>query len=262
MSRAATLKSAKASTNASTPKISEPKTSEPKKATSVAITAIPVKKTIRRSNKLKTEEVIGETRNETVIDETVIDETVIDETPATPVPSPTTPGGTKKSRQTPTRDTVLVVFDELIKMIEDEVQRLKDGPTKNKGSKFLRSVNKRIKALRSQTTRVTKQKTKIPRKGGNKNSGFEKPVRISKELAKFAGWPEDELRSRTDVTKYICDYIANNNIQNPSDRRQLFLDSKLQKLLGHNPKKSKKPFRYCDVQVGLKTQNHFPKTED
>jgi len=176
------------------------------------------------------------------------------------IPTPMVEIKKQRKRQTPTRDTILAVFDELVEMIDGEIQRLKDGPVKTKGGKFLRSVNKRIKSLRSQTSRLIKQKTKTPHKG-NKNSGFQKPVNISNELAKFAGWPEEELRSRTDVTKYICDYIAQNDLQNPKDRRLINLDSKLQKLLGHNPKKNKAYFRYCDIQSCLKTQNHFPKDE-
>lgn len=164
---------------------------------------------------------------------------------------------TNKSRNTLTLETVLNSYDELIEMIDNEIQSLKENSNKTKGSKFLKSVNKRLKTIRNQTVRVTKQKNKIKR-NNTKHSGFQKPVRISSELAKFAGWNEDELRSRTDVTKYICNYISQNNLQNPKDRRLINLDSKLQKLLGSNIKNGH-PFRYCDIQTCLKKQNHFPK---
>jgi chromatin remodeling complex protein RSC6 len=171
-----------------------------------------------------------------------------------------TPVIEKKPRQTPSRDSILTGFDELIEMVDTEVQRLRDSPTKNKGIKFLRSYNKRVKLLRGHTARVTKIKTKTPRKSGT-NSGFQKPVKISKDLAKFAGWPEDELRSRVEVTKYICDYIKENDLQYPKDRRQIIPDSKLQKLLGYNPKTAETPLRYYSIQQQLKLQNHFPKDE-
>jgi chromatin remodeling complex protein RSC6 len=200
------------------------------------------KKTTRRTKKVTVSENV---------------ETQVVETPVTDTPSPS---DSKKPRQTPSRDTVLTAFDELIEMVDDEIQRLRDGPIKTKGIKFLRSLNKRVKTLRNQTARVTKQKTKTPRKGNN-NSGFQKPVKISKELAKFAGWSEDELRSRVEVTKYICDYISEHNLQNPDDRRQIKPDTKLQKLLGYNPKTAEQPLRYYSIQTQLKKQNHFPKNE-
>jgi chromatin remodeling complex protein RSC6 len=220
----------------------------PAKVTPAKVT--PVKKTTtcrkKKANKQKVDEV----------------ESVVD-TPLISTPKKSTPKveiKKQRKRQTPTRDTILSLFDELVEMIDGEIQRLKDGPVKTKGGKFLRSVNKLIKSLRSQTSRVIKKKTKNSHKS-NKNSGFQKPVNISTELAKFAGWNEDELRSRTDVTKYICDYIAQNDLQNPKDRRLINLDSKLQKLFGYNPKKNKAYFRYCDIQSCLKKQNHFPKDE-
>jgi chromatin remodeling complex protein RSC6 len=168
------------------------------------------------------------------------------------------PSTSKKTRQVPTRESVLTGFDEIIKMIDAEIQQLHDNSTKNTNIKFLRLLNKTVKSLRVQSSRVMKQKTLTPRQN-NQNSGFQKPVKISNELSKFTGWPQDELRSRVDVTKYICDYIASNNLQNPEDKRQILPDAKLQKLLGFNPAKSENPLYYYGIQTHLKNQNHFPK---
>ena len=144
----------------------------------------------------------------------------------------------------------------MITSIEKEIQQLREGPAKTKGVKFLRSLNKNMKLLRNRTARAMKRKHKTGRTN-NKNSGFLKPVTISKEMAKFTGWDPNELKSRVEVTKYICKYISENNLQNPADRRQIKPDSKLQKLLGYNPKKNKEPLRYYSLQTHLK--NHFPK---
>ena len=170
----------------------------------------------------------------------------------------TEPSTSKKLRQVPTRDTILASFDNIIEMIDAEIQQLHDNSTKNTNIKFLRLLNKNVKSLRSQSSRVMKQKTLTPRQN-NQNSGFQKPVKLSNELSKFAGWPPDELRSRVDVTKYICDYIASNKLQNPEDKRQIWPDAKLQKLLGFNPAKAEKPLYYYGIQTYLKNQNHFPK---
>jgi len=166
------------------------------------------------------------------------------------------PPATPKKRRVPTRESVLEDFETLIMSVEDEIKLLREGPAKTKGVRFLRSLNKNIKLLRNRTARVMKQKRKTGRTN-NKNSGFLKPVAISKEMARFTGWDPKELRSRVDVTKYICQYISENDLQNPEDRRQIKPDAKLQKLLGFNPKKSSEPLRYYSLQTHLK--HHFPK---
>lgn len=161
-----------------------------------------------------------------------------------------------KQRRSPTRESVLEDFETMIMSIETEIQQLREGPSKTKGVKFLRSLNKNLKLLRNRTARVMKQKQRSGR-SNNKNSGFLKPVAISKEMARFTGWDANELRSRVDVTKYICNYISENNLQNPEDRRQINPDAKLRKLLGFDPKKNKEPLRYYSLQTHLK--HHFPK---
>ena len=161
-----------------------------------------------------------------------------------------------KKRRSPTRESVLEDFETMIMSVDAEIKLLREGPAKTKGVKFLRSLNKNLKLLRNRTARVMKQKHKTGRTN-NKNSGFLKPVSISKEMARFTGWDPKELRSRVEVTKYICQYIAENELQNPEDRRQIRPDTKLQKLLGFNPKKSDEPLRYYSLQTHLK--HHFPK---
>ena len=162
-------------------------------------------------------------------------------------------------RGAPTRDIVLQSFDEIIKSIDTEMEGLREGDTKNKGVKFLRTLNKRIKALKNQSSRIIKDKRVSAKKGTNNNSGFLKPVKISTEMAKFTGWDKDELKSRVDVTKFLCDYIRNNNLQNPKDKRQILADGKLQKLLKYDPKKETEPLTYFKLQSSLK--GHFIKPD-
>jgi chromatin remodeling complex protein RSC6 len=162
-------------------------------------------------------------------------------------------------RGAPTRDNVLQSFDEIIKSIETEMEGLREGDTKNKGVKFLRTLNKRIKVLKNQSSRIIKDKRVSAKKGTNNNSGFLKPVKISTEMAKFTGWDKDELKSRVDVTKFLCDYIRNNNLQNPKDKRQILADGKLQKLLKYDPKKETEPLTYFKLQSSLK--GHFIKPD-
>jgi chromatin remodeling complex protein RSC6 len=155
-----------------------------------------------------------------------------------------------------TNETLDETFDDIIKQIDSEIENLRNGQSKIVGVKFLRSLNKKIKHLKLKTSRTVKQKTKGVRKNvNNTNSGFLKPVKISKEMGKFTGWGQNDLHSRVDVTKYICKYIKDNNLQNPSDRRQIIADNKLSKLLNYDSSKDDKPLTYYRIQSYIKP--HF-----
>lgn len=177
------------------------------------------------------------------------EETVVEST----VPQETTKGAST-TRHVPTRDSVEQEFNDLVRSIDEEINKLRDSNGKTKGSKFLRTVNKRLKTLKTHTLRVVKQKPTTRR--NNTNSGFKKPVQISGELAKFAGWNPSELKSRVDVTKFICNYIKEHNLQNTEDRRNIRIDEdpKLKNLLGFDGK-DKKPLTYYSLQTYLK--KHF-----
>jgi chromatin remodeling complex protein RSC6 len=165
----------------------------------------------------------------------------------------------KKKRVAPTKDSVIKYFDDLIKSIEDEVENLRESENKTKGVKFLRTLNKRLKILKNQSSRIIKQKRTTTRTNTNNNSGFLKPVKISKEMAKFTGWNSELPRSRVEVTKFLCNYIKEHELQNPADRRQILADDKLTKLLKYDVKKEKEPLTYFRVQTCLK--NHFIKPD-
>jgi chromatin remodeling complex protein RSC6 len=170
------------------------------------------------------------------------------------VPEETTTETVTKTRVIPTRESVEQEFDELIASIEDEISRLRESTSKSKGVKYLRTVNKRAKTLKTHALRVCKQKPTVRR--NNTNSGFLKPVGISEELAEFTGWDHDQLRSRVDVTKFICNHIKQANLQDPTDRRKIMIekDPRLKKLLSFDGKDGK-PLTYYTLQTYLK--NHF-----
>jgi chromatin remodeling complex protein RSC6 len=117
-----------------------------------------------------------------------------------------------------------------------------------------------LKALKGHSTRIISKRASVPRKAGtNTSSGFLKPVKISKEMSKFTGWDTKELKSRVDVTKFLCNYIREHKLQNEGDKRQINPDQKLQKLLNYDPKTSTQPLTYYHLQTLLKS--HFPKAE-
>ena len=161
-----------------------------------------------------------------------------------------------KQRRVPTRETVETEFDSLVDAIRTEIEAIRSSSDKKKGTgvKFLRQVGKRLKLLKSDTLRVSKQRQRSNRQK-NTTSGFMKQVPISKEMAKFANWEPSQLRSRVEVTKFICDYVKQHNLQNPQDRRQIVPDDKLSKLLNYDAKKSDKPLTYYYLQRVI--QPHF-----
>ena len=220
--KATARKSTKSSTKSSTKKSKAPKTVKTPKAD-------PVKEEVAKK------------------EEVVVVEEVSDVEATAPAP---------KKRRVPTRETVLADFDNLVLLVEEEVARLRESQTKAKGVKFLRSLGKKVKTLRNSTSRVMKQKHRTNRKN-NTNSGFLKPVKISKEMAKFTGWDPEELKSRVAVTKHICKYIKDNDLQNPEDRRQILPNKALAKLLKYDPKKADKPLTYYSIQSHMK--GHFLK---
>ena len=65
----------------------------------------------------------------------------------------------------------------------------------------------------------------------SKNSGFNKPQSITKDLATFLGIPKDEQISRSEVTKRISAYVRENNLKDTEKKSQINLDKKLTKLL-------------------------------
>jgi chromatin remodeling complex protein RSC6 len=171
----------------------------------------------------------------------------------------------KKQRVAPTKDSVLESFQSIIDSIDSEIEAIRSDGTGKGGVgsvKFLRAMAKQIKVLRAQSARVIgkrggSRKKSDPDAVPNTSSGFLKPVEISKEIAKFAGWGPTDKKSRVDVTKYLCNYIKDNNLQNVEDRRQIKPDPKLSKLLGYDEKSSASPLTYFHLQKLLKP--HFPK---
>ncbi|CAK9217179.1 unnamed protein product [Sphagnum troendelagicum] len=74
--------------------------------------------------------------------------------------------------------------------------------------------------------------------GRGRSSGFLAPIPISEGLAKFLG-AEDGKVSRADAVKRIWDYIKENNLQDPTNKKMIVCDSKLQELFE------------CDTFVGF-----------
>lgn len=175
-------------------------------------------------------------------------------------------------RRAVSRESLESNFDELLKRVDDEVSKLKEAKQsrqtseKVKGVKFLRSLNKMIKNLKNDALRVMKIKPKSNRVRPT-SSGFMKPVNISSEMATFAGLSPSQKYSRVDITKFICNYIKEHNLQNKEDKRQIVCDQKLSSLLKYDPnnvptdKKTGKPAPLTYFRLQQYIQPHFVSSE-
>ena len=140
----------------------------------------------------------------------------------------------KKPRRVVTKETLKSSFELLQKQLDDEIKSKSESSDKQVGFKFLRALNKSFKTLQRDLVRVLKLKPKTARKL-NENSGFLKKVKISHELSDFAGWKRDELHSRAEVTKVLCNYVQEHKLKDPAKRKRIVPDEKLSKLLRFNP---------------------------
>ena len=118
-------------------------------------------------------------------------------------------------------------------------------------------IKTNAKAIEKKVQRMNKLMDKSVKKrktSQNKVSGFEKPTAISDELAKFVSEPVGSMLARTAVSKKIHEYVKENNLQNPENRRIINPDAKLKKLLKIG---AGEELSYFNLQKFLKV--HFKK---
>ena len=94
----------------------------------------------------------------------------------------------------------------------------------------INQVKTKKKNNKKKVKQIKKELIKSNNKGNRKASGIAKPLTISPELCSFLNKPEGTMIPRTEVTKYLCDYIKNNNLNsgneiNPNKKlKDLFKD--------------------------------------
>jgi len=90
-----------------------------------------------------------------------------------------------------------------------------------------KSVKKQMTGLQKE---ITKGKNK--NKGNRKPSGFAKPSKVTNELCEFMNKKEGTEIARTEVTKALCSYIKEHNLENKDNSKIIYPDIKLKMLLG------------------------------
>lgn len=105
----------------------------------------------------------------------------------------------------------------------------------------LDSITIELTALRNEVKALTKivRKIRTHQEDPNgekasersKKNGFNREVEVDGELRAFLGLGDDELISRSDVTKRVNVYVKENNLKHPDNGRVIILDDKLKALL-------------------------------
>jgi chromatin remodeling complex protein RSC6 len=91
----------------------------------------------------------------------------------------------------------------------------------------LKSLAKLLRKLRTNQDDPDGEKAKTRAS----NNGFNRPLEVSAKLRAFLALGEDEMISRSEVTRRINAYVTTNNLKHPDNGRVIILDEKLTDLL-------------------------------
>ena len=118
----------------------------------------------------------------------------------------------------------------------------------------LKSLEKTVK---KEIKQHKKDVSKKQSKGNRKPSGFAEASPISNDLCDFMGKDHGTQCARTDVTKFICNYIRLNSLTNNENKREIKPDNKLKSLLGTD---DTTVITYFNIQRFM--NRHFIKNKD
>jgi upstream activation factor subunit UAF30 len=110
------------------------------------------------------------------------------------------------------------------------------------------------KSVKKQMKQLEREAQKNKNKGNRKASGFAVPSKISNDLCNFMGKPEGSEMARTEVTKYIIQYIKNNNLPDKTNKKVINPDKALKSLLNV---KANEEVTYFNLQKYM--NQHFVK---
>lgn len=138
-------------------------------------------------------------------------------------------------------------FSELLSCIQTIKQQLTNLTKVVKDTE--KRVNKRIKTLE-------KENKKSKNKGNKQPSGFANPTNVSKQLCEFMEKPLDTKMARTDVTKYIIQYIKQNKLEDPTNAKIIKPNNALKSLF--DIKNNNEVLTYFNMQRHM--NKHFLKS--
>ena len=123
-----------------------------------------------------------------------------------------------------------------VEIICEQLEGIIDNLTHFKGEitnlqQQIRAIEKNVKKqMNGLKKEITKNKNK--NKGNRKPSGFAKPSKVTNELCEFMNKKDGTEIARTEVTKALCNYIKEHNLENKDNSKIISPDNKLKMLLG------------------------------
>lgn len=235
---------------------SSSKTSAPKKVAKKTS-----KKTVSKnlsSKKTKTSSKSTKTTKSTTKSKTVSTKSVA----AVPPVPPTTTSTTDTTSKTSTNKKLThdEIFDATLKRISENYDSLiSEVDALAKSSKALVSRLKKNKKTAERDVQQLKKRTRSESKKRKprKPSGFAKPCLVSDDLCEFLGKPKGTEMARTAVTSFITEYIKDNNLQNPKNKKEIICDEALKKIISLGPDDEK--LTYFNIQKYMK--HHYKTSE-
>lgn len=156
----------------------------------------------------------------------------------------------KKQKRVINKDKIKSDWENLLTVYAEELSHLKKKP------EHKQSLLKTLKELKSDCFRLMKIRNKAP-SSGNSKSGFNMPVNVTSEMKKFISTNQDtdaEI-TRSHITRTLCAYVKNKDLQNPKDRREILPDTTLKSLFSMEEQNDK--LTYYSMQ--RKIQQHIVK---
>ena len=129
----------------------------------------------------------------------------------------------------PMEDAVDMLFKQLASLNARIQAHVTEGNAlKTEVKQLEKQCSKTVKGLQKICNKKRRRKSSNT---GSEQTGFKKPVCLSKELAAFINVPFGTLESRANVHKIIHEYILTNNLKDPKNGRNIHPDQKLNNLL-------------------------------
>ena len=102
----------------------------------------------------------------------------------------------------------------------------------NNQKHIFQQTEKKFQQFKKIAISFIEQSKKIHEKKPRKPSGFVLPVPASRELCLFLNIPEGSEVSRTEVTKFLIQYIQEKGLSHPEKKTLIIPDDALSKLIG------------------------------
>ena len=116
----------------------------------------------------------------------------------------------------------------------------------------LQNLLKELKDIRKDCK--SNSKNKKVKKPPNPNAGVMKKYSVPKQVTDFLDLEEDEEVSRKDLLTALCNYIKDNNLQNPDKKTEFDVDKKMRTILCMKKNKDTKEYEKLTDEKLLYTQ--------